>query len=103
MAIGRPPIPLDGCDAFASLQRSATSARSIEREENAVAASSDNYREQAERCEAEAATADLTLVRERNLRSAAAWHALANRQFKSEQARAVKEQLADAVRAKCLG
>lgn len=67
-----------------------------------MAAASVNYREQAERCEADAATADLTEVRDRNLRSAAAWHALANRQFKSEQARADKERLAEAVRAQCL-
>jgi hypothetical protein len=67
-----------------------------------VAATSVNYREQAERCEADAAAADLTLVRERNLRSAAAWHALANRQFKSEQARADRDRLAEAVRAQCL-
>ncbi|WP_447761752.1 hypothetical protein [Sphingopyxis panaciterrae] len=67
-----------------------------------MAATSDNYREQAERCEADAAAADLTQVRERNLRSAAAWHALANRQFKSEQARADKERLAEAVRTQCL-
>jgi len=67
-----------------------------------VAATSVNYREQAERCEADAAAADLTEVRNRNLRSAAAWHALANRQFKSEQARADKERLAEAVRAQCL-
>lgn len=67
-----------------------------------MAATSVNYREQAERSEADAAAADLTEVRDRNLRSAAAWHALANRQFKSEQARAGKERLADAVRAQCL-
>lgn len=67
-----------------------------------MAATSVNYREQAERCEADAAAADLTEVRDRNLRSAAAWHALANRQFKSEQARADKERLAEAVRAQCL-
>ncbi len=67
-----------------------------------MAATSVNYREQAERCEADAAAADLTEVRNRNLRSAAAWHALANRQFKSEQARADKERLAEAVRAQCL-
>lgn len=67
-----------------------------------MAATSVNYREQADRCEADAAAADLTQVRDRNLRSAAAWHALANRQFKSEQARADKERLAEAVRAQCL-
>lgn len=67
-----------------------------------MAATSVNYREQAERCEADAAAADLTQVRDRNLRSAAAWHALANRQFKSEQARADRERLAEAVRAQCL-
>ncbi len=67
-----------------------------------MAATSVNYREQAERCEADAAAADLTEVRDRNLRSAAAWHALANRQFKSEQARADKDRLAEAVRAQCL-
>lgn len=67
-----------------------------------MAATSVNYREQAERCEADAAAADLTQVRDRNLRSAAAWHALANRQFKSEQARADKDRLAEAVRAQCL-
>lgn len=67
-----------------------------------MAATSVNYREQAERCEADAAAADLTEVRDRNLRSAAAWHALANRQFKSEQARADKERVAEEVRAQCL-
>jgi len=67
-----------------------------------VAATSVDYREHAERCEADAAAADLTEVRDRNLRSAAAWHALANRQFKSEQARADKDRLAEAVRAQCL-
>jgi hypothetical protein len=67
-----------------------------------AAATSEHYREQAERCEADAAASELMEVRERNLRSAAAWHAMAARQLKSEQARAEKDRLADAVRAQCL-
>jgi len=68
----------------------------------AATATSEHYREQAERCEADAAASDLMEVRDRNLRSAAAWHALASRQLKSEQARGEKNRLADALRAQCL-
>lgn len=60
-----------------------------------MALSSDHYREQAERCEADAEAANLSQVRERNLRSAAAWHAIALRQLNSEEARAEKDRLAD--------
>lgn len=67
-----------------------------------AAATSEHYREQAARCEADAATSDLMEVRDRNLRSAAAWHAMATRQQKSEQARAEKERIADTARAQCL-
>ncbi|ODU32631.1 hypothetical protein [Sphingopyxis sp. SCN 67-31] len=68
----------------------------------AATATSIHYREQAERCEAEAAAAELTQVRDRNLRSAAAWHAMAARQQKSEKARAERDHLANEVRKQCL-
>ncbi|KTE42369.1 MULTISPECIES: hypothetical protein [unclassified Sphingopyxis] len=68
----------------------------------AANATSEHYRGQAERCEADAAASDLTEVRDRNLRSAAAWHAMASRQQKSEAARAEKDRLAEAVRKQCL-
>lgn len=41
-------------------------------------------------------------VRDRNLRSAAAGHAMASRQQKSEAARAEKDRIANALRAQCL-
>lgn len=68
----------------------------------ATTMTSARYREQAERCEAEAAAAELTQVRDRNLRSAAAWHAIAARQQKSEKARAERDHLANEVRKQCL-
>ena len=68
----------------------------------AATATSAHYREHAERCEAEAAASDLMEVRDRNLRSAAAWHAMASRQQKSEAARADKDRLAEEVRKQCL-
>ncbi|MGL3822945.1 hypothetical protein [Sphingopyxis sp. R3-92] len=68
----------------------------------AATATSEHYREQAERCEADAEASDLMEVRDRNLRSAAAWHAMASRQQKSEAVRAEKDRIADAARAQCL-
>lgn len=63
---------------------------------------SDLYREHAERCEAEAASAVLAHVRARDLRSAAAWHAMAARRLKFERACAERDRLADEVGAQCL-
>lgn len=68
----------------------------------AATATSEHYRVQAARSEADAAASDLMEVRDRNLRSAAAWHAMAARQLKSEEARAEKDRLAGAVREQCL-
>lgn len=50
-----------------------------------------NFREQAERCRAEAEAATLENVRERCLRSAAAWRAMADRQDRIDTARAERE------------
>ncbi|NIJ36291.1 hypothetical protein FHR22_000940 [Sphingopyxis panaciterrae] len=65
-------------------------------------ATSDLYLDHAHRCEADAARADLAHVRARDLRSAAAWHAMAARRLKFEQASADRGRLANDVRAQCL-
>ena len=48
----------------------------------------EHYRELAVAAEAEAAAATLDQVRERNLRSAAAWHQIADRAERTERMRA---------------
>ncbi|SNS32856.1 hypothetical protein [Sphingopyxis indica] len=57
-----------------------------------MSASSDFYLTQAEKCTADAAGSVLDRVRERNLRAAAAWRAMADRVIRAETARAEKEK-----------
>lgn len=54
------------------------------------------YRTQAEKCTAEADASTLTQVRDRNLRAAQAWQAMADKLIHTEQLRAEKERLAAA-------
>lgn len=49
------------------------------------------YREHAAKCRADADTATLDNVRDRNLRAEAAWLAMADRQERTDTARAVRE------------
>ena len=51
----------------------------------------DFYLTQAEKCRAEAEASSLTQVRDRNLRAAAAWQAMADKLLHSERLRAEKE------------
>lgn len=53
-----------------------------------MSATSDFYLAQAEKCEAEAAESALTQVRDRNLRAAQAWRAMAERLVQTEATRA---------------
>jgi hypothetical protein len=57
-----------------------------------VSSTSDFYTAQAEKCTADAAGATLTQVRDRNLRAAAAWQAMADKLIRTEVARAEKEK-----------
>lgn len=50
-----------------------------------------NYREQATKAQADADAATLDNVRDRNLRAAAAWSQMAERQERTDRARAVRE------------
>ncbi|PQM27892.1 hypothetical protein CVO77_04930 [Sphingopyxis lindanitolerans] len=61
-----------------------------------MSATIDFYLTQAEKCTAEAETSPLNQVRDRNLRAAAAWQAMADKLLHSERLRAEKEQLAAA-------
>lgn len=54
------------------------------------------YVAQAEKCTAEAEASALTQVRERNLRAAAAWRAMADKLLLAEKLRAEKEAAAAA-------
>ena len=56
-----------------------------------MSATIDFYLAQAEKCTAEAGTSQLTQVRDRNLRAAAAWQAMADKLLHSERLRAEKE------------
>lgn len=56
------------------------------------------YRQQAEKCRADAEATDLVNVRDRNLRAEAAWLAMAERQERTDTARAKREAAADAER-----
>ena len=56
-----------------------------------MSATIDFYLAQAEKCTAEAGTSQLTQVRDRNLRAAAAWQAMADKLLQSERLRAEKE------------
>jgi len=51
----------------------------------------ESYREYAAKAQAEAAAATLDNVRDRNLRAAQAWLQMADRQERTERARAVRE------------
>ena len=59
-----------------------------------MSATIDFYLAQAEKCTAEAGTSQLTQVRDRNLRAAAAWQAMADKLLHTEQLRAEKDRLA---------
>jgi hypothetical protein len=61
-----------------------------------VSATIDFYLAQAEKCTAEADASPLTQVRDRNLRAAAAWQAMADKLLHAERLRAEKEQHAAA-------
>lgn len=58
-----------------------------------MSATSDFYLAQADKCIAAAADTALTQVRDRNLRSAAAWRDMAERLIQTEKLRADKERL----------
>ena len=64
-----------------------------------MSATIDFYRVQAEKCRAEAGEATLTQVRDRNLRAAAAWQAMADKLVRTEEFRAEKERIAAAAAA----
>lgn len=57
-----------------------------------MAATSDFYLAQAEKCQADADGSTLDRVRERNLRAAAAWRAMADKLIRAETARAEREK-----------
>lgn len=63
-----------------------------------MSATSDFYLAQADKCTVDAAEATLTQVRDRNLRSAAAWREMATRLLRTEKARADKERAVEATR-----
>lgn len=63
-----------------------------------MSATSDFYLAQAAKCSADAVEAQLTQVRDRNLRSAAAWREMADRVLRTEKARADKERAVEAAR-----
>ena len=57
------------------------------------------YVAQAEKCTAEAQASALTQVRDRNLRAAAAWQAMADKLERAETARAEREEAVAKLRA----
>jgi hypothetical protein len=61
------------------------------------------YRAQAEKAQADADSATLANVRERNLRAAQAWTQMAERQERTERGRAVREGAAQARAVAALG
>ena len=63
-----------------------------------MSATIDFYIAQAEKCTAEADVSPLTQVRDRNLRAAAAWQAMADKLLHSERLRAEKDRHAAAAR-----
>ena len=63
-----------------------------------MSATIDFYRTQAEKCSAEADASPLSQVRDRNLRAAAAWQAMADKLLHTEKLRAEKESQAAAQR-----
>jgi hypothetical protein len=62
-----------------------------------VSATTEFYLAQAQRCTAEADASGLDRVRERNLRAAAAWQAMADKLLHTEKLRAEKVRVADAM------
>ena len=56
-----------------------------------MSATTDFYIAQADKCRAEADASSLTQVRDRNLRAAAAWQAMADKLLHSEKLRAERE------------
>ncbi|WP_374526329.1 hypothetical protein [Sphingopyxis sp.] len=63
-----------------------------------MSATIDFYIAQAEKCTAEADASPLTQVRDRNLRAAAAWQAMADKLLHTEKLRAEKDRHAAAAR-----
>ncbi len=63
-----------------------------------MSATIDFYIAQATKCTAEAEASALTQVRDRNLRAAAAWQAMADKLLHTEQLRAEKEAALAAAR-----
>ena len=61
-----------------------------------MSATIDFYIAQAEKCTAEAGASPLTQVRDRNLRAAAAWQAMADKLLHAERLRAEKNEIAAA-------
>lgn len=61
-----------------------------------MSATTEFYLAQAEKCTAEADASALTQVRDRNLRAAAAWQAMADKLLHTENLRAEKDRLAAA-------
>lgn len=59
-----------------------------------MSATIDFYLAQVEKCTAEAAASSLTQVRDRNLRAAEAWQAMADKLLLAEKLRAEKDALA---------
>ncbi|WP_338425145.1 hypothetical protein [Sphingopyxis kveilinensis] len=59
-----------------------------------MSATTEFYLAQAEKCTADADASALAQVRERNLRAAAAWQAMADKLLHTEQLRAEKDRLA---------
>lgn len=68
-----------------------------------MSATIDFYLAQAEKCTAEAGTSQLTQVRDRNLRAAAAWQAMADKLLHTETLRAEKERLSAAAMLRATG
>ncbi len=61
-----------------------------------MSATIDFYLAQAEKCTAEAGVSPLAQVRDRNLRAAAAWQAMADKLLHAERLRAEKNEIAAA-------
>ncbi|AMG75635.1 hypothetical protein [Sphingopyxis granuli] len=63
-----------------------------------MSATIDFYLTQAEKCDVDAAGTKLVQVRDRSLRAAAAWRAMADKLIRAETARAEKERQIEAAR-----
>ena len=63
-----------------------------------MSATSDFYLAQAEKCDGDAAGTMLVQVRDRSLRAAAAWRAMADKLIRAETARAEKERQVETAR-----